>query len=109
VNIGRWIVATAAMLLTASCQTTPLLDSAQPAAIDAAQKRARFDFNCPSATGQVISRENVQEPMGTMRYTPTPRVEYTIGVSGCDKRGTYAVICAEGGGCAAGEGHEQHN
>jgi hypothetical protein len=108
-NTCRWILGATAALAMASCQTTPLLDSAQPAAIDAAQKRAQFDFNCPAATGQVLTRENVQEPMGTMRYTPTPRVEYTIGVAGCDKRSTYVVVCAEGGGCVAGEGHEGHN
>ena len=41
--------------------------------------------------------------MGTFRYQPTPRVEYTIGVSGCDKRSTYVVVCAEGGGCVQRE------
>jgi hypothetical protein len=108
-NTCRWILAAAVALATVGCQTTPLLDSAQPAAIDAATKRGQFDFNCPSATGQVISRENVQEPMGTFRYTPTPRVEYTIGVAGCDKRSTYVVVCAEGGGCVAGGGRDDHS
>jgi len=103
-----WILGAAAALSAAACQTVPLLDSAQPAAIDAAQKRGQFDLNCPAATGQVLSRENVQEPMGTFRYTPTPRVDYTIGVTGCDKRSTYVVVCAEGGGCVAG-GHDEHN
>jgi hypothetical protein len=105
----KWILVTAAAFAATACQTTPFIDSAQPAAIDAAQKRAQFDFNCPAATGQVISRENIQEPMGTIRYTPPPRAEYTIGVAGCDKRSTYVVVCAEGGGCVAGGGREEHN
>jgi hypothetical protein len=91
----------------AACQTLPFLDSAQPAAVDAAQKRARFDLNCPTAAGQVISRENVQEPMGAGRFSPAPRAEYTIGVTGCDKRSTYVVVCVEGGGGVAGGGHDE--
>jgi hypothetical protein len=103
----RWIPGTAAALAVVGCQTVPFLDSAQPAAIDAAQKRAQFDLNCPAATGQVISKENVQEPMGVGRFQPTPRAEYTIGVTGCEKRSTYVVVCAEGGGCVAGGGHDE--
>jgi hypothetical protein len=104
----KWILSIAALAI-AGCQTTPFIDTAQASAIDAAQKRAQFDFNCPAASGQVISRENVQEPMGTVRWTPPPRAEYTIGVSGCNKRSTYVVLCTEGGGCVAGGGHEQQN
>jgi hypothetical protein len=105
----KWILGATAVLAATSCQTVPFLQSAQPAAIDAAQRRAKFEFNCPGATGQVISEENIQEPMGNLRWTPPPRAEYTIGVSGCSKRATYLVICTEGGGCVAGGGREEQN
>jgi outer membrane murein-binding lipoprotein Lpp len=108
-NMNKFMLSAVGALVLAGCQTTPLLDSAQPAALNAAVSRAKFDFNCPTATGQVLSRENVQEPMGTIRFSPTPRVDYTIGVSGCGKRGTFVVVCAEGGGCVAGEGRETQN
>jgi len=37
-----------------------MLDSDQAMAMQTAVSRARFDMNCPSATGQIISREVVQ-------------------------------------------------
>jgi hypothetical protein len=103
-NIVVMILGATAVLVASGCQTTPLLDSAQPQAISTAKQKGAFEMNCPAATAQVLSRENIQEPMGTVRFSPTPRVDYTIGVSGCNKRATYTVICAEGGGCVAGDG-----
>jgi hypothetical protein len=98
------ILGAAATLAAAGCQSVPFLQAAQPKAIAAAQQKGAFEMNCPTATGQVINAENVQEPMGTVRFAPTPRAAYTVGVTGCDKRVVYNVICAEGGGCIAGDG-----
>ena len=103
------IVGAAILIGVAGCQTVPFLQSAQQPAINSAQRRAQFEFNCPAATGQVISSENIQEPMGNFRWTPPERAEYTIGVAGCNKRATYLVICTEGGGCIAGGGRGEQN
>ena len=91
----------------AACQSQQgAVNSMQPQAIQAAQKRGAFDLNCPAATAQVLSNEMVQTnqvvgPMGWGNFPPQ-RAEYTIGVEGCGKRATYYVICAEGGtGCVA--------
>jgi hypothetical protein len=97
------------LICLAACQTESFLQSAQSPAINSAQRRAQFEFNCPAATGKVISSENIQEPMGNFRWTPPQRAEYTIGVAGCNKRSTYLVICTEGGGCIAGSGSGEYN
>jgi hypothetical protein len=74
-------------------------------AIQTALNRARFNMNCPSATGTVLST-NVTQPalQGPLVYG-TQRMEYKVGVTGCGQRRTYIVICPEGGtGCSATPG-----
>jgi hypothetical protein len=99
-------VALPALLLlgAAGCQTTPFIDQAQPEAVQTATRRAQFEFGCPAATGEVLSRENVVSPLqNTFRFSPPQRAEYTIGVAGCGKKTTFLVICSDGGGgCVAG-------
>jgi hypothetical protein len=83
-----------AFAFIAGCATQQqILDQGQPKAVETALARARFDLNCPTATGTVLSREMVQPavPIGA------PRAEYTVGVSGCDKRTSVTVICPQGG------------
>jgi hypothetical protein len=81
----------------------PFIDQAQPEAMTIAQRRAAFEFNCPSATPQLISRETLQ-PI-SFRFG-IERAEYTIGVSGCGQRATYVVICPDqqGSTCFAAAG-----
>jgi hypothetical protein len=96
-----------ALLAASGCANqTQMLDNAQPMAIQAAVSRGRFDIGCPSATGQIISREVVQPAMQGPWVNGIPRAEFTVGVSGCDRRKSYIVICPQGGnGCfAAGPG-----
>jgi len=38
----------------------------------------------------------MQAPATTMSYMPPEFAEYTMGVSGCGKRVTYLVVCAQG-------------
>jgi hypothetical protein len=79
-----------------------IVDKMQPNAVQVAQKRGAFELNCPQATAEVISKEMIQTPAPTYRYSPPQRAEYTVGVSGCGKRQAYTVVCAEGGtGCVA--------
>ncbi len=73
-------VALPALLLlgAAGCQTTPFIDQAQPEAVQTATRRAQFEFGCPAATGEVLSRENVVSPLqNTFRFSPPQRAEYT--------------------------------
>lgn len=107
-----WLGASVAALVALGCQTQQqFLNQNQPMATQTALERARFEMNCPSATGVVISREVVQPALqGTGPFLGgvqgVERAEYTIGVEGCGDRKTYVVICPEGGGgCfAAGPG-----
>ena len=87
---------------TAGCQTQQqMLESQQGMAVQTALNRARFDMNCSSATGQVlstnVSQPSIQGPLGGTAYG-VQRLEYTVGVTGCGKRRTYIVVCPQGGG-----------
>lgn len=99
-------VLAAAVAVLAGCQTTQqVMDASQPQAMSIATRRAQFEMNCPSATGQVISREEVPP---VLQFRGTPRLEYTIGASGCGQRGTFLVICPEdGSGCFAAAGRRE--
>jgi len=80
----------------------PLIDQMQPEAVAMAVRRGQFELDCPTATGQVISRLQIPPLVQTFAYMGPTRDEYTIGVSGCGKRATYTVICPENGtGCFA--------
>jgi hypothetical protein len=93
----------AAICLTglAGCQSTgQQLDTQQQQAVDTALQRVKFDMNCPSATGQVLSRQMIQ-PV-SFRFG-VERAEYTVGVEGCGQRQTIVVVCPQdGSGCFAG-------
>ena len=95
-----------ALCLLAGCQSdAQRLDQEQSQAIGIAVKRAQFDMACPSATGEVLSREMVQPAINAPRLGGVERAEYTVGVSGCDKRSTLVVLCPQnGGGCFAADG-----
>ena len=81
-------------MLTA-CQTTQqVIAASQPQALSVATRRAQFEMNCPAATGQVLSSEQVPP---ILQYRGTCRLEYTIGVSGCNQRATFLDICPEDG------------
>ena len=98
------ILGTVAVLT--GCQTTQqVIAASQPQAVSVATRRAQFEMNCPSAAGQVLSSEQVPP---VLQYRGTYRLEYTIGVAGCNQRATYLVICPEdGSGCfAAGARNE---
>jgi len=67
--------------------------------------RAQFEMNCPSAVGQVLSREVTQPPFQGPAAVGEERGLFTIGVEGCGQRQTYQVLCPMGGdGCFAAEG-----
>jgi hypothetical protein len=95
------IVIAAGLAGLAGCESTEQqLDAQQQQAVETGLQRARFDMNCPSATGQVLSRQMVQ-PV-SIRFG-VERAEYTVGVEGCGQRQTIVVVCPQdGSGCFAG-------
>jgi hypothetical protein len=87
--------------LSACASGPPFVDQMEPQATAMAVKRAQFDLECPAATGQVLNRQQL-EPL--LAGGPT-RASYTIGVSGCGKQMSLAVICSENNNqCVEGEG-----
>ena len=96
-----------AVVIATGCATqADFLNQHQDAAIQTVLGRARFETNCPDATGMVISREVIQPAVQGPWVNGIQRAEYTVGVSGCGQRNTYVVVCPQGGeGCfAAGPG-----
>jgi hypothetical protein len=102
---SRFIFMAMTLAALSGCNTTPLTTTKQPMALDFAVRRARFEMNCPEATGSVLSSETIQPPNVGIRFSGPERAQFTIGVTGCDKRDTLVVICADGSdGCFAAQG-----
>ena len=104
----RKIIGIAALAAVAGgCMTqSKFLASNQATAMQTAVNRGQFEMNCPQASGTIISQEMVQPALQGPWVGGLQRAEYTVGVSGCNDRKTYIVVCPEGGdGCyAAGPG-----
>jgi hypothetical protein len=91
------LAACIALTIAAGCATqSQQLAARQPAAVQAALERGRFDLNCPTATGTVLSRDYIQPAIQGPWVMGLNRVEYTVGVAGCNQRTTYVVLCQEG-------------
>jgi len=103
-SIQKIVLSALTCLVASGCASgPPFIDQAQPEAVSMAQRRGQFELNCPAATAEMLSREEIQPLVNTFRFSGTVRAEYTIGVSGCGKRTTYVVICPENGNnCFAG-------
>ena len=100
------IVALIALSAFPGCASqADFLNSRQDIALQTAVNRARFDMNCPSANGQVLSREVTQPPIQGPMMMGEERGLFTIGVEGCGQRQTCQVVCPMGGeGCVGIEG-----
>lgn len=108
INIRARIAVVAVAVAASGCQSNQqVLAASQAQALEVATKRAQFEFNCPQATGSVLSSEMTQPPLEGPLLRGVERAEYTIGVSGCNQRQTYIVICPQDGtgGCFAAEGN----
>ena len=95
----QWISVTllAMSLIATGCATQQqLLAQKQPTAMETALQRGRFDLNCPSATATVLSQDYIQPAIQGPWVGGLNRVEYTVGVAGCNQRTTYVVLCQEG-------------
>jgi len=90
-------IAVAAMVVAAGCATQQQqLDTRQDGAVQTALTRGSFDLDCPAATATVLSRDYIQPAVSGPWVSGLQRIEYTVGIAGCDKRETYIVICQEG-------------
>jgi hypothetical protein len=91
------------ILAAAGCTTQQqFLNSKQDMAMQTAVNRARFEMNCPEATGTVLSSEVTQPAIQGPFVAGIQRAQFTIGVAGCGQRQTVVVICPQGGeGCFA--------
>jgi len=101
----RLTLVAACLVGLAGCESTDQqLDAQQQQAVDTALQRVKFDMNCPTATGQVLSRQMI-EPV-SVRFG-VQRAEYTVGIEGCGQRQTIVVLCPQdGSGCFAGGARE---
>lgn len=85
------------LVLVAGCATQQQqLAQRQPEAMQTALQRGRFDLNCPAATATVLSNDYIQPAIQGPWVNGLNRVEYTVGVEGCNQRTTYIVMCQEG-------------
>jgi hypothetical protein len=82
--------------IAAGCATQSQLTTRQPAAVETALQRGRFELNCPTATATVLSQDYIQPAIQGPWLSGLNRVEYTVGVAGCNQRTTYVVLCQEG-------------
>jgi hypothetical protein len=73
-----------------------ILQQRQAGAVQTALARGRFDLNCPSATATVLSQDYIQPAIQGPWVAGLNRVEYTVGIAGCNQRTTMVVICQEG-------------
>ena len=105
-KLGAFTALCAALVTTGCVSQSQFLDSKQGMALETAVSRGQFELNCQQATPTIISREVVQPALQGPWVNGIQRAEFTIGVSGCDRRKVFIVICPEGGeGCfAAGPG-----
>lgn len=106
-NKSLTILGLIAALAVAGCATQEdFLNSRQDMAIETAVNRARFEMNCPTANGQVLSREVTQPAFqGPRGFGGEERGLFTIGVEACGQRQTYRVLCPMGGdSCTEFEG-----
>ena len=94
-SIRSALIAVAALAAGYATQQQ-MLAQRQSGAVDTALQRGRFDMNCPAATATVLSQDYIQPAIQGPRFGGLTRVEYTVGIEGCNQRTTYIVICQEG-------------
>ena len=87
----------ALLILGAGCQTEQqMLNQSEPTAMGVALQNGRFQLNCPTATGVLLSDDFIQPAIQGPWVSGLQRLEYTIGIEGCGKRTTIVVMCQEG-------------
>ena len=84
-------------LMGACVSQKQMLAQRQDEAVQTALQRGRFELNCPAATATVLSSDYIQPAVqGPWVGGGLQRVEYTVGIEGCNQRTTYVVLCQVG-------------
>ena len=88
------VVCLAGISLATACATQKqILTQKQDGAVQTALQRGRFDLNCPAATATVLSSDYIEPAAQGPWVSGMQRVEYTVGVQGCNQRTSYVVLC----------------
>ena len=96
-NRQRLLACMAGITLVAACATQKqMIAQKQDGAVQTALQRGRFDLNCPAATATVLSSDFIQPAVQGPWVGGLERVEYTVGVAGCNQRTSYVVLCQVG-------------
>ena len=95
-------------LATACVSDQQVLAQEQGKAVETALVRGRFDLNCPTATGLLLSSDLIQPAIQGPWVSGIERLEYTVGIEGCGEHTTVVVMCQRGGsGCFATSGDQR--
>jgi hypothetical protein len=93
----RYLALGAVIGLAAGCASQQQqLAQRQDAAVQTALQRGRFELNCPTATATVLSQDYIQPAIQGPWVNGLNRLEYTVGIAGCNQRMTIVVMCQEG-------------
>jgi hypothetical protein len=107
--IRTGLVALVLPLVISACATeAQFLAQTQPAAVNTALSRGRFELNCPQATGTVLSKKMTYingVGIGMGGGTGYEWGEYTVGVKGCGKSAVYETMCRDSDNCNAFSGN----
>jgi hypothetical protein len=94
--VGKILVVAITAIVAGCVNQQQMLAQRQSGAVETALQRGRFDLGCPSATATVLSQDFIQPAVQGPFVAGMTRVEYTVGVAGCNQKTTYIVICQEG-------------
>ena len=105
----RLVAISALLSLAAACVSDQeVLAQEQGKAVETALVRGRFDLNCPTATGLLLSSDLIQPAIQGPWVSGIERLEYTVGIEGCGEHTTVVVMCQRGGsGCFATSGDQR--
>lgn len=102
-TIRMGLVALVLPMVMAGCATeAEFLNQTQPAAVNTALSRGRFELNCPDATGSVLSKKMTYingVGIGMAGGAGYEWGEYTVGVRGCGKSVVYETMCRDSDNC----------
>ena len=105
-NALRLVAISAVLSCALACVSDQqVLAEEQGKAVETALARGRFDLNCPTATGILLSSDLIQPAIQGPWVSGIERLEYTVGIEGCGEHTTVVVMCQRGGsGCFATSG-----
>jgi hypothetical protein len=96
-------ITTIATIICGCAAEPSRVDEMQPYAVKSAEQRASSELDCPAATGQVVTKKEVEASQTTGWYEYPHRSEFTVSVTGCGRQKTYLVGCDwRQKGCEAG-------